>query len=76
MGGAVEIVDGRCGILTADSSAASTAAALQRLIDDPVLRTTLGAEGPAQAARVTGAVARVRQLEALVSELRTRRPAA
>jgi glycosyltransferase involved in cell wall biosynthesis len=76
IGGAIEIVNARCGILTVDSSAAATAAALQRLLDDRGLRAALGAEGPAQAARVTDAAARVRQLETVITELRTRRPAA
>jgi glycosyltransferase involved in cell wall biosynthesis len=48
-GGAAEIVDGTCGILTPPGDADAVAAALRRLIQDPSLRRTLGAAGPSRA---------------------------
>jgi glycosyltransferase involved in cell wall biosynthesis len=74
MGGAVEIVNG-CGVLVDEPAAAPLAAALQRLIDDPALRASLGAGGPAHAARLTDPAARLRQLDDLV-QAHARRTAA
>ncbi len=48
-GGATEIVDGTCGILSPPGDSASVAAALQSLIQDPSRRQTLGAAGPGRA---------------------------
>jgi glycosyltransferase involved in cell wall biosynthesis len=67
MGGAVEIVDDRCGILLSDPSSAAVAAALQRLADDPALRASLGAHGPARAAHVTDPAARLREIDDVVA---------
>ena len=44
-GGAVEIVDESCGVLTAPGDAPAVAAALRDLIGDPLRRVALGASG-------------------------------
>jgi glycosyltransferase involved in cell wall biosynthesis len=66
MGGALEIVDDRCGVLVPEASAASVAEALQRLIDAPDLRATLSAAGPAQATRVSDPQARLADVRDIV----------
>jgi glycosyltransferase involved in cell wall biosynthesis len=48
-GGAVEIVDPTCGVLTAPGDAEAVAAALRNLIQDPSRRRALGAAGPGRA---------------------------
>jgi glycosyltransferase involved in cell wall biosynthesis len=49
LGGALEIVDGSCGILVPPGDAQAVAAALRLLIRDPLLRRKLGATGPSRA---------------------------
>jgi glycosyltransferase involved in cell wall biosynthesis len=49
IGGALEIVDGSCGMLVAPNDPAALAGALRRLIEDRELRARLGAAGPARA---------------------------
>lgn len=66
IGGALEIVDDRCGVLVRDASPLLVAGALQRLIDAPALRAALSAEGPARARRVSDPHARLAELAALV----------
>lgn len=66
MGGAVEIVDERCGILVREPSPVLVAAALQRLIDDPALRAALSSAAPAQARRIADPQARLLEVRALV----------
>jgi glycosyltransferase involved in cell wall biosynthesis len=48
-GGAPEIVDGACGVLTPPGDVASVAIALRELIRDPSRRRALGAAGPNRA---------------------------
>ena len=48
-GGATEIVDETCGVLTTPGDAEAVAAALRSLIQDPSRRRTLGAAGPNRA---------------------------
>ena len=48
-GGAAEIVDQTCGVLTAPGDAEAVAAALRSLIQDPSRRRALGAAGPGRA---------------------------
>jgi glycosyltransferase involved in cell wall biosynthesis len=48
-GGAVEVIDEACGILTAPDNVEDLSAALLKLIEDPILRRTLGAAGPRKA---------------------------
>jgi glycosyltransferase involved in cell wall biosynthesis len=69
MGGALEIVDERCGIRVPAATARHVASALQRLIDDPALRARLGAGGRVQARRLSDPAARLQQLRDV---LRTR----
>ena len=76
MGGAVEIVDERCGILVAEPSSGAVAAALQRLVDDPSLRTSLGRDGPARASRISDPARRLREVDDAVRRLRERSSAA
>jgi glycosyltransferase involved in cell wall biosynthesis len=66
MGGALEIVDERCGVLVREASPVLVAEALQRLIDAPALRASLSAAGPAQARRVSDPQARLSEIRDLV----------
>jgi glycosyltransferase involved in cell wall biosynthesis len=72
IGGALEIVDGSCGILVAPDDPAALAAALGRLIEDRELCARLGAAGPARAAALCDPRG---QLQALVRALTKLRPA-
>jgi glycosyltransferase involved in cell wall biosynthesis len=49
LGGASEIVTASCGILIPAGDRAALVASLQSLVDDPVRRAALGAEGPKRA---------------------------
>lgn len=62
MGGAAEIVDPGCGILTPPGDADALAGALRRLVDDPGLRASLGAAGPARAAALCDPARQVERL--------------
>jgi glycosyltransferase involved in cell wall biosynthesis len=48
-GGAVEVLDETCGVLTPPGDSVAVAAALRTLIREPVRRTELGLAGPARA---------------------------
>ena len=72
IGGALEIVDGSCGILVAPDDPAALAAALGRLIENRELCARLGAAGPARAAALCDPRA---QLQALARALTKLRPA-
>ncbi len=67
-GGAAEIVDQDCGVLTTPGDAADVAGAVRNLIGDPGLRRRLGAAGPGRAEALTNTS---RQLEALYALLRS-----
>jgi glycosyltransferase involved in cell wall biosynthesis len=73
IGGALEIVDGSCGILVEPDDPAALAAALGRLIEDRELRARLGAAGPARAAALCEPRA---QMQALARALTKLLPAA
>ena len=62
MGGAAEIVDRGCGILTPPGDADALASALRRLVGDPALRASLGAAGPARAAELCDPARQVERL--------------
>jgi glycosyltransferase involved in cell wall biosynthesis len=62
MGGAAEIVDPGCGILTPPGDAVALAGALGRLVADPGLRASLGAAGPARAAALCDPARQVERL--------------
>src|SRR5262249_45899090 len=66
-GGAVEVVDETCGVLTSPGDPDSVAAALQALVFDPPRRRALGAGGPA---RATALCNPFRQLNAVARLLR------
>lgn len=65
-GGALEIVDGQCGVLLPEASPDAVASALQRLIDAPSLRASLAAAAPEQAHRVSDPAARLAEIRDLV----------
>jgi glycosyltransferase involved in cell wall biosynthesis len=62
MGGASEIVNSDCGILTPRSDADALAGALEQLIQNPALRRKLGAAGPARARHLCAPEDRVLEL--------------
>jgi glycosyltransferase involved in cell wall biosynthesis len=66
IGGALEIVDERCGVLVREASPVLVAEALQRLIDAPTLRASLSAAAPSQARRVSDPQARLLEVRDLV----------
>lgn len=68
MGGALEIVDDTCGILVPPEVPA-LAAALRRLLVDPVARARLAAGGPVRAQALCDPVARLRDLVRVLTEL-------
>lgn len=70
MGGALEIVDGSCGILVAPDDPAALAGALGRLIEDRELRARLGAAGPARATALCEPRAQMRVLARALTRLR------
>ena len=65
-GRAIEIVDERCGILVDGPSPDLVAEALQRLIDSPALRASLGAAGPSRAFQVSDPRARLTEVHDLI----------
>jgi len=66
-GGAAEIVDSTCGVLTTPGDAEAVAAALGSLIQDPSRRRALGAAGPSRAESLCDPA---RQLNAIAALLR------
>jgi len=66
-GGAAEVVDQTCGVLTRPGDAEAVAAALRSLIQDPSRRRALGASGPGRAEPLCGPA---RQLNAVAALLR------
>jgi glycosyltransferase involved in cell wall biosynthesis len=66
MGGALEIVNESCGLLTAPDSPDSLAEALDRLIQSNDLRSRLGEQGPARARRLCDPGAQMHALEQLI----------
>jgi glycosyltransferase involved in cell wall biosynthesis len=73
IGGALEIVDGSCGILVEPDDPAALAAALGRLIEDRALRARLGAAGPARAAALCAPRAQMQALARALTKLRSGR---
>lgn len=63
MGGALEIIDDSCGLLTEPANPADLAAALDQLIQSPQLRAQLGAAGPARARQLCDPATQLRTLE-------------
>jgi glycosyltransferase involved in cell wall biosynthesis len=73
IGGAKEIVDDSCGILSPPYDARALAVALRQLIQDQTFRLRLGAAGPSRARTLCDPVARLGQLsELLTAQLHTK----
>jgi glycosyltransferase involved in cell wall biosynthesis len=70
IGGALEIVDGSCGMLVEPGDPAALAQALHRLIEDRELRTRLGAAGPARAGALCDPRAQMAALAGALARLR------
>jgi glycosyltransferase involved in cell wall biosynthesis len=70
IGGALEIVDGSCGILIEPNDPAALAEALGRLIEDRELRARLGAAGPARAAALCEPQTQLQALARTLAKLR------
>ena len=68
-GGALEIVDDSCGVLTPPGDAHALAAALRRLIEDATLRARLGAGGAARARQLCDPATQIKRLAELLSRL-------
>lgn len=62
IGGALEVVDRSCGLLTPPGDAAALAAALRRLINDQEERRRLGAAGPVRARQLCDPTDRIEDL--------------
>jgi glycosyltransferase involved in cell wall biosynthesis len=66
MGGALEIINDSCGLLTEPDNPADLAAALDRLIQSPDLRSRLGQGGPPRARHLCDPGAQMHVLQELV----------
>ena len=64
LGGAAEIVDQTCGVLTAPGDAEAVAAALRSLIQDPSRQRALGIAGPSRAESLCDPARVLRRLHA------------
>jgi len=69
LGGALEIVNETCGVLTAAGDARAVAAALRPLIEDRTARARQAAGGPARAAAVSDPVTQFRKLEQALAHM-------
>jgi glycosyltransferase involved in cell wall biosynthesis len=70
-GGAAELLDESCGIITAPGDAAAVADALQLLAADPGLRAHMGAAGEARSAQRTDPDGRLQELAGVLSCLQS-----
>lgn len=68
IGGALEIVDGSCGMLVGPNDPAALAAALGKLIEDGELRARLGAAGPARAAALCDPARQIARLAKILNQ--------
>ena len=66
-GGAAELLDERCGIVTAPGDAAAVSGALQRLAGDPALREEMGRAAADRASRMTDPAGRLDELAAVLA---------
>jgi glycosyltransferase involved in cell wall biosynthesis len=69
IGGALEIVDGSCGMLVQPDDSATLAIALKELIENPELRARLGEAGPVRAAALCDPGRQMARLEEALSRL-------
>ena len=66
-GGAAELLDESCGVVTAAGDAAAVAAALDRIAADPELRMAMGRAACGRASRLTDPISRLDDLAAIVA---------
>ena len=66
-GGAAELLDDSCGIITSPGDAGEVAEALQRLAADPALRREMGQAAMARAERLTDPAGRLGELAAVLA---------
>jgi glycosyltransferase involved in cell wall biosynthesis len=66
-GGAAELVDDSCAIVTTPGDAQAVAAALRQLADDPALRAAMGRSAVERASRLTDPAGRLDELETVVA---------
>ena len=69
IGGALEVVDEDCGMLTPPGESAQLASALRTLIEDHDLRCRLGANGPARARQLCDAGQQFRKIAEVLDSL-------
>jgi glycosyltransferase involved in cell wall biosynthesis len=69
LGGALEIVDGSCGLLIPPGDVAGLADALQRLIEQDQLRATLGRGGRARALQLSDPATQMNALSGLTERV-------
>jgi glycosyltransferase involved in cell wall biosynthesis len=67
LGGAAELLDQSCGIITSPGDAAEVASAVTRLANDPALRAAMGRAAVERASRLTDPAGRLDQLETIVT---------
>ena len=67
IGGALEIVDGSCGVLTAPGNVSALSDALRRLVVDHALRARLSAESRRRADDLCNAPRQIRRIEVLLA---------
>jgi glycosyltransferase involved in cell wall biosynthesis len=70
IGGALEIVDGSCGMLVEPDDPAALAGALRKLIEDRELRSSLGAAGPPRAVALCDPRVQMARLARALAKLR------
>jgi glycosyltransferase involved in cell wall biosynthesis len=70
LGGALEIIDESCGILTAPGDANNLAAVLDDLIPSPTRRARLGEAGPARARQLCDPATQMRALAGALAKLK------
>jgi glycosyltransferase involved in cell wall biosynthesis len=75
-GGALEILDDSCGILTPPGDAESLATSLRELIERPDLRSQLGRAGPARASALCDPSRQMSRLHSLCEQVQQTRMAA
>jgi glycosyltransferase involved in cell wall biosynthesis len=66
IGGALEIVDGTCGVLVPPGDATALATALSRLLEDDTIRTRLGEAGPPRARALCDVATQLEHLHGLL----------
>jgi glycosyltransferase involved in cell wall biosynthesis len=73
LGGPREIIDDNCGILVPPGDTAKLAESLHRLVDEPELRASLGAHGPARARQLCDPRRQLSRLNGICARARSDR---